>query len=167
MPFTPFHWGPVLLIGLLLFSVFDMPSLLVSSVIPDVEPFYALTFQPSLPFHGFFHSYLGASILGVLVAVVLYPLRGVSNRIMAAFRLPHKSSSFRRLLLTSLFGVYSHVFLDSFLYEEMRPFFPLESNPFFGVFSSPDTYGFCSVSFLLGFVLYISRIMISPKHNIS
>jgi len=148
-----------------------MPSLLVSSVIPDVEPFYALTFQPSMPFHGFFHSYLGASILGVLVAAVLYPLRGVSSRIVTAFRLPHKSSSFRRLLLTSLFGVYSHVFLDSFLYEEMMPFYPLEANPFIGVASLDARYdamyGFCSVSFLLGFVLYIFIVISLLKRNIS
>ena len=144
-----------------------MPSLLVSSVIPDVEPFYALTFQPSMPLHGFFHSYLGASILGVLVAVVLYPLRSVSNRMMAAFRLPQKPASFKKVLLTSLFGVYSHVFLDSFLYVEMSPFYPLEANPFFGVVSSPGMYESCSVSFLLGFILYIFIVLRLPKRNIS
>jgi len=167
MPFTPFHWGPALLIGLFLFSVFDLPTLLVSSVILDVEPLYVLMFGAPLPLHGFFHSYLGASILGVLVAVVLYPLRGLSNRIMAAFRLPQKASSLRKLLLTSLFGVYSHVFLDSFLYGEMMPFYPLEANLFFGVVSSPGTYEFCRVSFLLGFVLYIFRVMRPPKRNVS
>ncbi len=167
MPFTPFHWGPALLIGLSLFSVFDMPALLVSSVIPDVEPLYILMFRLSLPLHGFFHSYLGASILGVLVAVVLYPLRGISKRIMTAFRLPQKPSSFKKLLSTSLLGVYSHIFLDSFLYGEMMPFYPLEANPFLGVVSSSDIYGFCSVSFLLGFILYIFRVIRPPKRNIS
>jgi len=166
MPFTPFHWGPALLIGLLLFSVFDIPSLLIASVLPDVEPLYVLMFRPSLPLHGFFHSYLGASILGVLVTVTLYPLRGLSNRVMAAFGLPRKPPSFRKILLTSLFGVYSHVFLDSFLYGEMMPFYPLGANPFFGVVSSPGTYGFCGVSFFLGLVLYIFRVMRPPKHNI-
>jgi len=145
-----------------LLQVFDLPLLLVSSVIPDVEPLYALTFQPSLPLHGFFHSYLGASILGVLVAVVLYPLRDLPNRIMASLRLPREVSSFKKALLTSLFGVYSHIFLDSFLYDEMMPFYPLEANPFLSVASVyiryGIVYGFCSLSFLLGFALYIYRI---------
>ncbi len=167
MPLTPFHWGPALLIGLLLFSVFDMPALLVSSVIPDVEPLFILMFRLSLPFHGFFHTFLGVSILGVLVAVVLYPLRGLSKKVMATFRLPQKSSSFKKLLFTSLFGVYSHILLDSFLYGEMMPFYPLEGNPFLGVVSFSGTYGFCSISFLLGFVLYIFRVIKSSKHGIS
>lgn len=134
---------------------------MISSVIPDVEPLYVVTFRPSppLPLHGFFHSYLGASILGVLAAVVLYPLRGVSSRIMRAFGLPQKSS-FKTILLTSLFGVYSHVFLDSFLYGEMKPFYPLGANPFFGLVSQGAVYMFCGVSFLPGFILYIYRLVV-------
>jgi len=155
MPFTPFHFGPALLIGLLFFPILDLPALLVSSVIIDIEPIY-LGFQGAPYLHGFFHSYLGASILAVFVALAVYPFRKILNRILAVFMLPQRSS-FIKILAASFVGAYSHIFLDSFLYSEMQPFYPFEANPFLGVVSSRTVYSFCSVSFLLGLVLYVYR----------
>ena len=157
MPFTPYHWGPALFIGLLLFPILDVPSFLISSVAVDIEPVY-LMFQGSPYLHGFFHSYLGASIIGVLVALIVYALRNVLYAILAAFRLPQKSS-FKKVLFTSLFGVYFHVFLDSFLYTDIRPFYPLEANPLYGVIQSRAIYQFCGISFLLGLLPYIYRVV--------
>lgn len=160
MPFTPFHWGPALLIGMLLFSIFDLPSLLISSVIPDLEGLSVLTFRLPLPLHGFFHSYLGASILGVLTATLVYYFRGFLSKIMKLFMLERMSSS-KRILFTSLFGAYSHVFLDSFLYVEMRPFYPLDGNPFLGFFSTNEIFLFCLVTFPLGLAVYATRLSVS------
>ena len=162
MPFTPFHLGPALFFGLLLSVAFDLPTLLVASVIPDLEPFYVMYFHVSgYPLHGFFHSYLGSSILALLVVFIVYPLRGLLSRIMVAFRIPQKSS-FKKILFTSFVGVYFHVFLDSFLYEEMMPFYPLQCNPFFDLLSAYGSYsvvyGFCSITALLGIVLYFYKI---------
>ena len=42
MPLTPFHLGPGLLFGLLLFRYIDFPTSLIASVIVDVEPILAL-----------------------------------------------------------------------------------------------------------------------------
>ena len=158
MPFTPFHLGPALLFGLALSAVFDLPTLLLASVIPDVEPFCVMYFHvQGYPLHGFFHSYLGASILAIAIALLIYPLRDWVNRIMSIFRVSQKSS-FRKILFTSFVGVYSHVFLDSFLYGEMMPFYPLEVNPFYTLFVAYPVYtiiyGFCTVTGLFGIVLY-------------
>jgi membrane-bound metal-dependent hydrolase YbcI (DUF457 family) len=140
VPFTPFHLGPALLFGLALSAIFDLPTLLVASVIPDLEPFYVIYFHVSdYPLHGFFHSYLGSSILAVLAAFIVYPLRSLLNRLMMVFRISQKSS-FKKILFTSFVGVYFHVFLDSFLYEEMMPFYPSQGNPFINILSSYDSY---------------------------
>jgi len=161
VPFTPFHLGPALFFGLALSVAFYLPSLLVASVIPDLEPFFVMYFRVSgYPLHGFFHSYLGSSILAFLVAVAVYLLRGLLNVMMKAFQISQKSS-FKNILFTSFVGVYSHVFLDSFLYEEMRPFYPLQGNPFillsdYG--SYRVVYGFCGITALLGIVLYLYKI---------
>jgi membrane-bound metal-dependent hydrolase YbcI (DUF457 family) len=162
VPFTPFHLGSALFFGLLLSVAFDLPTLLVASVMPDLEPFYVMYFHVSgYPLHGFFHSYLGSSILALLVVFIVYPLRGLLSRIMVAFRIPQKSS-FKKILFTSFVGVYFHVFLDSFLYEEMMPFYPLQGNPFFDLLSAFGSYsvvyGFCSLTALLGIVLYFYKI---------
>jgi len=154
--------GPALFFGLLLSVAFDLPTLLVASVIPDLEPFYVMYFHVSgYPLHGFFHSYLGSSILALLVVFIVYPLRGLLSRIMVAFRIPQKTS-FKKILFTSFVGVYFHVFLDSFLYEEMMPFYPLQGNPFFDLLSAYGSNGvvcgFCSLTALLGIVLYFYKI---------
>ncbi len=163
MPFTPFHFGPALFFGLLLFSLFDLPTLMISSVIVDLEPLLVLRLRLNYPLHGFFHSYLGGTILALMVATAMFILRDFTGTIMQVFKLQQKTS-FKKILITSLLGVYSHIFLDSFLYEEMKPFYPLEFNPFPSALHTPYTliYGFCSLSFIFGLVLYAYRII---KHS--
>ena len=162
MPFTPFHVGPALFFGLAFSLAFDLSTLLVASVVPDVEPFCVMYFNLSeCPLHGFFHSYVGSSILAVLVAAVVYPIRSLLNRVTAAFRISQKFS-FKKALFTSFVGVYFHVFLDSFLYEEMMPFYPLQGNPFINILSAYGSYrviyGFCSLTAIIGIVLYFYKI---------
>lgn len=161
MPFTPFHLGPALLFGLAFCSIFDLLTLLIASVIPDVEPFCILLFDLSAPSHGFFHSYVVSSILAVLVAVGVYSFRGIFTKIMQKFRVSQKSS-FQKILFTSFIGAYSHVFLDSLLYEKMDPLYPLQGNPFVGIMptyiADEVVYGFCSISFIFGIVLYLYKI---------
>ncbi len=155
VPFTPFHLGPALLFGLSFFSTFDLLTLLIASVIPDIEPFCILLFDLSWPFHGFFHSYVGSSILAVLVAVIVHLLRNVLTKIMLKFQVSQKSS-FKKILFTSFVGVYFHMFLDSLLYRWMNPLYPLQGNPFVGLIpniADRAVYGFCSVSFILGIIL--------------
>jgi len=99
--------------------------------------------------------------LAALVAFIIYPLRNMLNRIMVVFRISQKSS-FKKILFTSFAGVYSHVFLDSFLYEEMMPFYPLQGNLFINTLAAYGSYsvvyGFCIISFILGVVLYFYKI---------
>ena len=169
MPFTPFHLGPALFLGLALSVAFDLPALLVASVIPDVEPFCVMYFRVSgYGLHGFLHSYLGSSVLAVSGGIVVYLFGDLLNRVMAAFRIS-RNSSFKKILFTSFAGVYSHVFLDSFLYGEMDPFYPLQGNPFPDVLSAYGSYsvvyGFCSIAFILGFILYLYGIKQSKPQS--
>jgi membrane-bound metal-dependent hydrolase YbcI (DUF457 family) len=161
VPFTPFHLGPALLFGLALSVIFDLSTLLVASVIPDLEPFCVMYFHVyGYPLHGFFHSYLGASILAVFVALIIYPLRGWLYRVLTVFGVSQKSS-FRKIFFTSFFGAYLHVFLDSFLYEEMNPLYPLLGNPFIDLLLPYGAYriiyGFCSLTALFGIALYLYK----------
>ena len=51
MPFTPYHLGPGLFVGLLFLSFIDFPTFLVASVIVDVEPFMVLALNLNYPLH--------------------------------------------------------------------------------------------------------------------
>ena len=161
VPLTPFHLGPALLFGLAFSSTFDLLTLLIASVIPDVEPICILLLDLSEPSHGFFHSYVGAPILAVLVAVAVYLLKDVLTNVMLKFQVSQKSS-FKKILFTSFVGAYSHVFLDSLLYRWMNPLYPLKGNPFVGIMptyiADVAVYGFCSISFIFGIILYLYKI---------
>jgi len=164
MPFTPFHWGPSSWIGILLFKIFDFPTLLVTSVIVDIEPFCVFVFNAPWKLHGFLHSFLGGSIVAILTAIILYLLRKPIKKIMSVFKLA-QDSSFKKILWTSFFGVYSHLLLDSFLCIEMNPFYPFEGNPFLGLFTSQQVYLFCGLSFLVGISFYLIRLVIIKREK--
>ncbi len=110
------------------------------------------------PLHGFFHSYLGSSMLAFSAAISVYAMRRWIGDIMEVFRL-RQDSSFRKALATSLLGVYSHVFLDSFLYEEMKPLYPLGGNPLLREVSASSIYMFCTVSFVVSIALYTYKLI--------
>jgi len=158
MPVTPFHWGPNSGLGLMLFKIFDFPTLLVSCVIIDVEPFLVLVLQPDYPLHGYLHTFAFGTVAALLTAAGMHATRAPIQEIMAAFKLGQKSSGLK-IAESALFGVYSHVLLDSFLYGDIRPLYPWEHNPFLHVFSSSQVYRFCGWSFVPALVLYGYRLV--------
>ncbi|PIP22742.1 MAG: hypothetical protein COZ91_02835 [Candidatus Nealsonbacteria bacterium CG_4_8_14_3_um_filter_39_7] len=158
MPFTPYHLGLGFLIGIVFFKFFDFLTFLFASMIVDLEPLSVILFRLHLPLHGFFHSFLGGSLVAVLLAIFMYAMKKPFARMLSVFKLSQKSS-FKKILLTSFFGVYSHVLIDSFMHKGMEPFFPLEGNPFLGLFSLSQVTDFCLWSFLFGLLIYFLRFI--------
>jgi O-methyltransferase involved in polyketide biosynthesis len=161
MPFTPFHWGPGLLVGLLCFPLLDLPVFLVAVVVVDLEPLALLLLaEPVL--HAFFHSYLGATLAGLAVVPLAYLLREFLGWLLRLFGL-EQSTSLPKIVVTAVAGTNFHVFLDAFLYAEMHPLFPLLGNPFFGVFSSGQVYFACIVSFVIAVPVYVFHLIRGMK----
>ncbi len=75
MPFTPFHLGPAVLIGFILLRYTDLPTLIVASVLVDLEPLAVLVFGLPGPLHGFFHSFLGASVAAAVLTWAMLRVR--------------------------------------------------------------------------------------------
>jgi len=159
LPFTPFHLGPGLLFGLLLLSCVDLPTFLLASVIVDVEPFLVLYFNLQYPLYGLLHTFLGGALLALLLAALMSRLRNTFSHLMSFFRIKQKPS-FKSILLASLFGVYFHIFLDSFLYQDIRPFYPFELNPLLiqNMFIGFEIYGLCILSFISGLAIYVIKL---------
>jgi membrane-bound metal-dependent hydrolase YbcI (DUF457 family) len=107
--------------------------------------------------HLFFHTFLGATILALIGALVVYLLRGIFEKIIAFFLLPQVASPLN-ITAAALIGAYSHIVLDAFLYPEMQPFWPLLGNPFLGLVSSSTIYLFCIVCFIIAIPFYIFQI---------
>ncbi|KKN18678.1 hypothetical protein LCGC14_0953460 [marine sediment metagenome] len=91
MPFTLYHFGPGLLIGLIFLSFIDLPTFLIASLIVDIEPFLVLFFNLNYPLHGFFHSFLGGTIIALILTVIMIKIREFFTPIMSLIRLIKKS----------------------------------------------------------------------------
>ena len=164
MPFTPFHIGPGLLIGLLFLSFIDFPTFLIASIIVDIEPFLVLVFNLDYPLHGFFHSFLGGTIIALILTVIMIKVRKFFTPIMSFFKI-EQEFSFKKIILASLLGIYIHILLDSPIYIDIQPFFPLDFNPFYRTTSLPGLLEtmICVLCFIAGLIVYIIRLMIFRK----
>jgi membrane-bound metal-dependent hydrolase YbcI (DUF457 family) len=161
MPFTPYHLGPALFLGLLFLSFIDFPTFLIASVIVDMEPFLVLFFNLNYPLHGFFHSLLGGTLVAVPLAIVMQKTRDNLSPLMPYFRLEQKVS-FRSILLASLSGIYIHILLDSRIYTDIQPFYPFTYNPLLttGILAGIDSYVICIWSFFGAIIIYIIRFFL-------
>ena len=166
MPFTPFHLGPALLIGIILIYYIDFPTLLVASVILDIEPFLVLLFDLNYPLHGFFHSFLGGTLVILPLSFIMYKIRTFLDPITEFFKIEQKSS-FVNMLAASTIGIYSHILLDAPLYSDIQPFFPLNFNPFLDTSGLPGVtiYLFCAYCFITAVILYFIRLAIKFKNK--
>jgi len=166
MPFTPFHLGPALFLGLLLFKLVDFPTLLIASVILDLEPLTVLVLGLNYPLHGFFHSFLGGTIVAVVLGLVMFRLSGRVRGVMKLLAL-EQSSSHQAIMLGSFLGVYSHILLDAPLYADIRPFFPFDANPLFtgDPFTGIYITALCVLLFLVGAAMYAAILIVRARRR--
>lgn len=164
MPFTPFHLGPALVIGIILIYYLDFPTLQVASVILDIEPFFVLLLDLNYPLHGFFHSFLGGAIVILPLSLLMFKIRPLLNPIMNFFKIK-QNPSFVKILVASAIGIYLHLLLDAPLYSDMKPFFPLSFNPFLNTSDlvADTIYLFCGYCFLVAIILYLVYITTQIK----
>jgi hypothetical protein len=161
MPFTPYHLGPAVLFGLLFLSLIDFPTFLVANVIVDIEPFLVLTLNLNYPLHGFFHSFLGGTLVAVLLALIMHQIRDKLAPLLSFFKLEQKTS-FMRILAAAFSGIYIHILLDSRSYTDIQPFYPSTYNPLLttGILAGLDSYIFCIWCFFGAIIVYLVRLLL-------
>lgn len=157
MPFTPFHFGPAFFIGILFASHVNMAAILFTSVAIDIEPIYCLA-SDSCPLHGFLHTYVGTTLLSAVAVPIIYfgrkPLQKLSEHLGLK-----QDYSVLSIIIGTLPGGWSHIFLDSFLYPELEPFWPVtDNNPFVGLLSSDNVYLITVLGFVGGAAIYFWKL---------
>ncbi len=171
MPFTPFHFGPGLLYSIFMKKKRNVALILLASVIIDVEPVYNIISNRYLgtnyPLHGFWHTFLGATIAAIGLVIAWYLSEGLlMNYIGKKITVPRSEIIISALV--SLLGTWTHVTLDAFLYYEMNPFYPILGNPLLSKVDFVVVYLFCVVSFFLGMVVWIFKLYnfkVKSKHS--
>ena len=153
MPFTPFHFGPAACVSLPLQKRIDPTAFVLANVAVDIEPLLVLTFRLETPLHGLTHTYVGGAVVGLVFAALLHLLGAVLQPLVTKFGVTFHRD-FKTLAGSAVAGVWFHVLLDSFLYSDIEPFFPLSLNPLEGLVSGPTMYLTCAFLYLPAAVLY-------------
>ena len=135
MPFTPFHFGPGLAAKVVAPSYFSFLVFVFSQVLIDIEPLYFML-NGEWPIHRFFHTYLGATVIGiasfvfgrpvcgVFLAIINRSIRFTKDVFIEAIRLINPAAA----LSAAFVGAYSHVALDSVMHSDIRPLAPFTND---------------------------------------
>jgi hypothetical protein len=158
MPVTPLHFGPGLLIKAMIPRHFSWCAFATANVLIDIEPaaYWVIEGEPA---HRFFHTYIGASMMGVLAAVLtllLLPgwLRWWNRQLsptQAKWLGVEIDVTLFAVCCGALLGAWSHVLLDSIMHHDVVPFLPIAlCNALVGVMSISDLYLACLVLGCIG-----------------
>lgn len=158
MPFTPFHFGPGALIKACAPRHVSFTAFAFAQVLIDVEPLWFML-HGEYPIHRFFHSYVGATLIvlaayllgrpvcGIFLAFIRAQLKPTITSLVAAARTIPRLPA----LIGAISGAYSHVFLDSIMHSDIRPFAPFSmNNPALLAVSIGELHLYCVAAGLLG-----------------
>mgnify|MGYP006293044151 CR=1 FL=1 len=162
MPFTPFHMGPALAFKAISGRYFSVLVFGFAQIAMDIEPLIGMIRHADI-LHGWTHTYAGATLIALMVAVIAPPLSrwilvrwNVELERHGAGWLASHSVIGRVAALTGAFiGTYSHVALDSIMHSDMAPLWPWDkSNALLGVISIDDLHAVCVIAGVFGVVAW-------------
>lgn len=157
MPFTPFHFGPAILIGLLLLKYLDFPTFVAANIAVDWRSFLVFFGLLPGPLHSWQHSYLGAAALSIGLGAVMIYLRPYLQFIMEGFKIPQEVST-KKIFTAAFAGTFIHVTLDAFHHPYMPTFFPLDIRPLYGLFNTTEVRIIAFSCLILSFPVYILHL---------
>jgi hypothetical protein len=151
VPFTPFHFGAGAAIKAAMSRYFSFTVFCFAQVVTDCETGYYII-RGEYPVHRWLHTYLGATAIAILCIFIGRPVCQFALRLWLAWR----DAPFKRYFPTTaqislisastgaFIGTYSHVFLDSIMHPDIRPFSPLGAeNVFYHLISVYSLHALC------------------------
>ncbi len=157
--------GPGLFIKAMLQGSFSLMVFGWAQILMDIQPLLVMV-SGEVHLHGFSHTYLGASLLGVIAALSGKPLSeyglvflGIAKR-AAPIRI-----AWWVAFSSAFLGTFSHVALDSVMHGDMQPLYPFtQQNRLLGLLSWDDLHLFCLISGLVGVLMYFLLQYLAGKH---
>ncbi|MCP4761337.1 MAG: hypothetical protein GY870_06120 [archaeon] len=147
----------------------DVISALIGSVIVDIEPILILFFinpyfGTNFPLHGFCHTFLIATLMGLIVGIFVHHINFITKPLLFLFNW-NQDTNLRNKITWAIIMANIHVFLDAMLYPEMFPFLFWPDNPFLYILSSNTIYNVCSAGFLIGVIEYFIYLIVLKLKN--
>ena len=148
MPFTPFHFGPGVLLKALGPRWISLTAYVGSQIAIDLESGYHL-FRGDWPVHRIAHTFPAAAFIGVVVGILVYLVGRNSSRSKDLVGKPANAAA--PALAGGFIGGLSHPVLDGIMHTDIRPLLPFDSsNPFLGIVDLETLHLACIGSGLLG-----------------
>jgi hypothetical protein len=171
MPITPLHFGPGLLLKATASNHFSWWAFAAANVLIDIEP-AAYWILEGEPHHQFLHTYLGATVAGVVAAAISLKLLPAWlrwwNRQMSPAQARYLSVkpevSATSVWCGALLGGWSHAFLDSIMHHDVAPFSPFSlGNALMAWVSIDQLYLGCLLSGVAGALVMVARKASNPR----
>ena len=162
MPFTPFHFGPGLLVKGLAPDRFSWTAFAATQVVIDCETLYYMVHR-EYPIHRDLHTFVGATVAGLGTAGMLLGIRqlvpGLVRRAEDSVASIRSEISTAGILAGGIIGGVSHPLLDGLMHPDIRPFAPwTDANPLLGVVGLGALHLGCVVAGMIGLMLLWVRI---------
>jgi len=159
MPLTPFHLGPGIFGGVIFFRYLNFFAFLLGSIVLDIDPFFQIFIKKCYycPHHGILHSFLGGIVGALILAIFLKIFSGKINNWLSKFHLS-QSSSFLNIFFSGLLGWWFHIIFDSFMHDDVFPFWPSAFNPLLNLISISQIYLLTLILGIIGGVLLFRKI---------
>lgn len=175
MPLLPAHIGPAVLIGGLAGRKLNFTVLILSTLLIDLEVLVLGLERGLFIYHGFLHTFTGATLFGFIFGTIFFILSQVYwkgkeiyyrdieiYKKLKEWRNHNWTFSYKCTVISAIIGAYSHIALDWLLYEDISVFIR-RSNIYYDFTSqyfyetNIVIYIFCVAVFMIGLALYIYR----------
>jgi membrane-bound metal-dependent hydrolase YbcI (DUF457 family) len=157
MPFTPFHFGPAMLLKALAPRHVSLTAFALSQVAIDIESGYHLL-REEWPVHRIAHTLPVATGVGMAVGTVVW----LAGRRTAPARSTGIQAEVQALpaYAGGLLGGSSHSVLDAIMHADVQPFWPFAlSNPLLGALDLAQLHLFCVVTGVCGVAVFIWKAL--------
>ncbi len=143
MPFTPFHFGPGVLLKAVAPTRVSLTAFVAANVVIDVETAFNML-SGRYPLHATLHTVWAATLVGLAVGGAV----GYAGRVL---RCASPELRARPALVGGIVGGLSHSFLDGIMHGDIRPFLPLaDANPLYRLVGLETLHTLCVAAGIAG-----------------
>lgn len=156
MPFTYFHLGPAILLGIILMERIDLPTFLAANVIVDWKAALVYLGLIQGPRHSWVHTYLGSIFVGIILYIIMTKIN-INERLINKALNTDLVTNKRKIFFAALLGVIIHVSLDAFHHPSMTPFYPSQIKPLYGILNTAEVRTICLTCLIAAIPTYIIK----------
>jgi hypothetical protein len=165
MPITPFHFGPGAAIHAIAPKHVSFLAFCSANVLIDIEPLYYMV-TGQYPLHRFFHTYIGATIVMVVTALIFLGALNLVSKIRLPNLFQWQNLSSLPIWLGAGLGSYSHIVFDSVMHSDIAPLSPFsDANALYRFFSLGELHLFCVLAAIFGLVILAIRWLVKTDKS--